>query len=67
MKRQDHSAKIDVRQSFGHTSRAKSVKQQRRARIAQLVEQWPLKPTVGGSNPPARTKKLTIDMVSFCF
>lgn len=25
-------------------------------RIAQLVEQWPLKPTVGGSNPSAPTE-----------
>ena len=26
-------------------------------RIAQLVEQWPFKPMVGGSNPSAPTKK----------
>ncbi len=25
-------------------------------RIAQLVEQWPLKPTVAGSNPAAPTQ-----------
>ncbi len=26
--------------------------------IAQLVEQWPLKPTVAGSNPATPTKRI---------
>ena len=38
----------------------------RHARIAQLVEQWPLKPTVGGSNPPARTKNIRPCAGDFC-
>ena len=35
--------------------------------VAQSVEQWPFKPTVEGSIPPAPTKRKSPPLGDFCF